>query len=372
MLEAYTYDALLADVLANAPEGVDTRKGSIFYDAVSGICIQIAKLYTDIDQVFEYVFISTATGKFLDMRAAEYGMERLNATPAKYRLVYEGNAPPVGVRFFHNETGKYFTIGSDSGELLLVSEEPGTSCNDIPAGDLAVPVNTIDGLISSSFGAPFAYGSDEEQDEDLRNRIREKIAGPAENGNKQHYKTWCESVDGVGIARITPLWNGPNTVKGVLISPLGLPCDPATVAAVQAYIDPISKGLTAEVDGKIYAMGDGLGEGVANLGAHFTAVAAESVDISIEFTAVLASGRTVGEAKTEVTKALEGYFKDLVMNTSVAADIVVRITAVGAMIAGCDSVIDYSDLKLNGGAGNIFPGEDGVPVIEEVTVNVNV
>lgn len=372
MFEAYTYEKLLTDVLANAPEGIDTRKGSIFFDAVAGICIQIAKLYTDIDQVFEYVFISTATGKFLDMRAAEYGMERLNATPAKYRLVYEGTAPPENARFFHNETGKYFTIKMDSGGLVLASEETGTSCNDIPIGDLAVPVNTIEGLISSSFGAPFAYGSDEEQDEDLRNRIREKIAGPAENGNKQHYKTWCESVDGVGLARITPLWNGPNTVKGVLISPLGLPCDPATVAAVQAYIDPASKGLTAEINGKLYVMGDGLGEGVANLGAHFTAVAAESVGIGVEFTAVLATGRTAGEAKAEITKALEDYLKDLVMNTETAADIVVRITAIGAMIAGCDSVIDYSDLRLNGGTGNIFPGEDGVPVIEEVIVNVDV
>ncbi len=372
MFEAYTYDALLADVLANAPEGIDTRKGSIFYDAVAGICIQIAKLYTDIDQVFEYVFISTATGKYLDMKASEYGIERLNATPVKYHLFYEGAAPPVGTRFFHNETGKYFTIGSDNGELLLVSEELGTSCNDIPAGDLAVPVNTIEGLLSSSFGAPFAYGSDEESDESLRGRVQEKISGPAENGNKQHYKTWCESVDGVGIARITPLWNGPNTVKGVLITPLGLPCDPATVAAVQEYIDPAAKGMTAEVDGKTYVVGDGLGEGVANLGAHFTAVAANGIGISVEFTAVLARGRTAGEARTEVTKNLEGYFKDLVMNTATAADIVVRITAVGAMIAGCDSVIDYSDLKLNGGTGNIFPGEDGVPVVEGVTVNVNV
>lgn len=372
MFEAYTYEKLLADVLANAPEGIDTRKGSIFYDAVAGITIQIAKLYTDIDQVYQDVFISTATGKYLDLRASEYGMRRLNATPAKYQLVYTGAAPSVGMRFFHNETGKYFTVGSEEGVLLLVSEEVGTGSNDIPAGDLAVPVNTVEGLTASSFGEAFAFGSDKERDEDLRNRIQEKIAGPAENGSKQHYKTWCESFDGVGIARITPLWNGPNTVKAVLITPLGLPCDPAKVAEVQHYIDPATKGLTAEVGGKIYVVGDGLGEGVANLGAHFTAAAADSVGINVEFTAVLAAGRTVSEAQTEVTEVLEEYFKRLVMNTATASDIVVRITSVGAMIAGCESVIDYSDLKLNGGTRNIFPGEDGVPVVEGVIVNVNV
>lgn len=372
MFEDYTYEALLADVLAKAPSGIDTRQGSIFYDAISGICMQIAKMYTDIDQVFQYVFIATAPGEYLTMKAGEYGMERLSATPARYLLVYEGTEPAIGARFFHNESGEYFTVGVDGDNLLLIAEETGTGCNDIPSGDLAVPVNTIEGLISSSFGSVYAYGTDDETDDELRVRIQEKIAGPAENGNKQHYKTWCESVDGVGLARITPLWNGPNTVKGVLISPDGLPCGESTVTAVQNYVDPATRGETVTIDGKKYVVGDGLGEGVANLGAHFTATAADSVEIDVSFKAILASGKGEGDAEQEVADALEAYFKQLVMETETAADIVVRITAVGAIIAGCSSIIDYSDLTLNGGTENVFPGEDGVPVVSEVVVDVTV
>lgn len=372
MFEGYTYEAILADVIANAPAGIDTRQGSIFYDAVSGICIQIAKMYTDINQVFQYVFLPTASGEYLDMKADEYGVERLSATPAKYLLVYEGTTPAIGARFFHNDTGKYFTVAEDEGNLLLVSEEKGTSGNDIPSGDLAVPVNTIEGLISSTFGAIYVYGTDDEMDDDLRLRIQEKIAGPAENGNKQHYKTWCESISGVGLARITPLWNGPNTVKGVLINPDGLPCSDSTVEEVQNYVDPATNGETVTIDGKTYVVGDGLGEGVANLGAHFTATAADSIDISVAFTAILANGKGTDDAEQEVADALEEYFKQLVMETAAATDVVVRITSVGAIIAGCSSIIDYSNLTLNGGTDNISPGEDGVPVVSEVTVNVNV
>ena len=185
-------------------------------------------------------------------------------------------------------------------------------------------------------------------------------------------KTWCESVDGVGIARITPLWNGPNTVKGVLISPDGLPCAENTVMAVQNYIDPATRGETVTIDGKTYVVGDGLGEGVANLGAHFTATAADSIAITVAFNAILASGKDTDDAEQEITDALEEYFKQLVMETAEATDIVVRVTAVGAIIAGCSSVIDYSDLTLNGGTSNIFPGDDGVPVVSEVIVNVAV
>ena len=71
-------------------------------------------------------------------------------------------------------------------------------------------MNNIEGLISATFGAIYETGSDEDDDESLRNRVIEKIAGPAENGNKQHYKTWCESIDGVGRARNFPQWLGEN------------------------------------------------------------------------------------------------------------------------------------------------------------------
>ncbi len=374
MFEAYTAEALLEDALSKAPDGIDTREGSIFYDAVSGIIEQIAKMYTDLDQVFNYVFVSTTSGEYLDLKASEYGMTRNAATTAKYYLVYEGTEPEIGARFFHGDTGLYFTVAevetSDGAALVLVAEEAGTDGNSIPEGDLAVPVNTISGLTSSTFGAVYAYGTDIESDDDFRTRVQEKIAGPAENGNKQHYKTWCESVDGVGIARITPLWNGPNTVKATLITPLGLPCSDSLVAEVQEYVDPATLGQTAEVNGKTYVVGDGLGEGVANLGAHFTAAAADSIDITVEFTATLASNSSVDDAVEEVTEALEEYFKELVLETETAADIVVRLAAIGSIVINTDSVIDYSDLTINGGTDNIYPGDDGVPVVAEVVVNV--
>ena len=83
MFQDYTYELLLEDVLNNAPEGIDTRPGSIFYDAVSGILIKVAKLYTDLDLILELTSITTATGEALDTKAGEYGVVRLAATKAK-------------------------------------------------------------------------------------------------------------------------------------------------------------------------------------------------------------------------------------------------------------------------------------------------
>ena len=68
MFEAQTYDKVLEEILSRAPDGIDLRQGSIFYDAVAGIAFKIAKYYADLEQVFEMVFLVTATGDYLTLR----------------------------------------------------------------------------------------------------------------------------------------------------------------------------------------------------------------------------------------------------------------------------------------------------------------
>lgn len=373
MFEDRTEKKLMAEVLALAPEGVDTRQGSIFFDAVSATVNKIAKLYTDLDRVFETVFIVKAHDEYLDLRAAEYGMSRNAATSAKYLFQYTGTRPAVGWRFFHNDSGYYFTLlEDDDGSLYLEAETPGTECNYIQSGDIAVPCNTVQGMTSASFGPIYGegYGTDTEDDEHLRSRVLEKIAGPAENGNRQHYKTWCESIDGVGRAIIFPLWYGQNTVKAVLISPDGLPVADSVVEETQQYIDPADEGMTVEVDGRTYVFGDGKGNGQANIGAHFTAVAATPLYVNLSFKAELPSSQTTENVEQAVTGAVTEYLKGLVLDAEDNPSIIVRISAIGAILAGLTTyLIDYAELTLNGAETNIVLAADEVPVLGEVEVD---
>lgn len=369
MFEDRTFENLMQEVLSDADAaGIDTRQGSIFYDAVSGTCLKIAKLYADIDVARRLVSISTATGDDLDDKASEYGMIRHAATLAKYRFVYEGTTPATGTRFYND--GLYFILryNTPNCEYYLEAEVPGESGNTIYEGTAAIPVDVIDGLKNARFGAIYENGTDREGDESLRTRVQEKIAGPAENGNKQHYKTWCESIDGIGHARIYPLWNGPNTVKAVLIDSAGRACSSFKIAEVQQYIDPATKGYTATVDGYTYTVGDGLGEGVANLGAHFTAVSAREIKIDVAFEADLASGFTSQEVQEQAAEAIDTYLKDTVLTTAVAEDVVIRAARIGAIIIELASVLDYKKLTLNGGTENIRPGSDFIPVIGKVMI----
>lgn len=369
MFENMTFENLLEDVLDEAPDDIDTRQGSIFYDAVAAVTLKIARLYTDLGLVINMTTVATATGDALDTKAGEYGMVRRGATAAKYHVEFAGTVPDEGERFFTDE--QFFVFRYDRGNDMyyLEAEEAGVEGNTVVAGTTAFPVGDIRGLERAVFGVVYEYGADVESDDELRARVQSKISGPAENGNKEHYKTWCEEIEGIGRARIYPLWNGPNTVKAVLVDRNGNPCSPAKVSEVQEYVDPATKGYETTVNGKTYVVGDGLGEGRANIGAHFTAMSAQGLPVNVSFTAELAENYTEETAKLEVEREVGRYLQRLSVNADELKDVVVRLTAIGGILSDLPCIVDYSDLLLNGETKNIIPGQDDVPILGEVSIS---
>lgn len=354
MYEDMTKDRILSDLLSQAPDDIDTRQGSIYYDAVKGAAIVMARLYADLDITANLVYIDTTGGEYLDKKAEEHGLSRNPATKAVYQFSYSGVTPPSGSRFFYN--GFFFTMGTDnSNNLILTADAAGEASNHIEPGTPAFPVNTINGLISASFGAISTYGTDEESDEELRERLRRKISGPAENGNKAHYKAWCEEVDGVGRAKIVPLWNGPNTVKGVLISPNGTAVSSAVIAAVQEYVDPNSEGL---------------GEGAANLGAHFTAVSASALSINVVITGISTTSEIAeSELKNQIASAITAYLKNQALTATDENSNKIYVSNVGAVVLSLPSVSAYSALTLNSQSTYVTVDADKVAVLGTVTIN---
>lgn len=370
MYEANTYERILSNLLANAPPDVDTRPGSVIYDAASSCAYELAKFYVDLDNFRALTLISTAVDEYLDSLGEEFAVTRNPATTARYEFTYTGTRPAAGERFFAN--GLYFALVETDGILRLVAEEPGIASNSIITGTAAVPVNTISGLDAASFGVLIEPGVDTEDDDSYRARIQQKIAGPASNGNIQHYKTWCEEVAGVGQARIIPCFAGQNTVLAVLIGADGLPAAATVVSRVQEYIDPIELNHTALLDGKTIPIGDGLGKGCANIGAQFAALAATSVPISVSCNVELAEGASVADAKVEAQTALTEHLKELALSSSDGEDVVVRVSAILTLLYSQTTIIDCSNLKINGGTANLPIKRTEVATLGEVTLSASV
>lgn len=346
--------------------GVDTREGSVYMDTQSGHCIRTAKFYSDLEIIHESMMPDSATGEFLTQYAAIDSVTRRAATCSCWSANFVGTVPEEGTEFMCG--GYYFTWKDVSGVMCLVSNDAGEYTNLISPGEDLIPVDNIDDLGSATLGELIVPGKAEETDEALRMRWRELKINPAANSNVPQIKMMCEELEGIGRAKIFPLWGGANTVKAVLFSTLGQNISEALVNDVQELIDPVEKGYVVEVDGNTYIFGDGLGEGMMNIGLHFLAASATPVNIVITANIELQSGYTQRQITEETTNKVITYLSKLALETPDKREVVVRISSIGSIIANVDGVLDYDydSLCINGMGENITIDEESVAVLEEI------
>lgn len=368
MYEDKTFENIRDEMLDKFPDDVDIREGSLAHDASTAMAASIASAYVDLANVHDLTSLDTSSGEYLDRFASEHGIERLRATYAEYELIYDGTAPPEGSEFYSEDGEFFFIVAYDGDVVKLVSTEVGTNANNISYGTMAIPYEDIDGLKSSSFGNIILNAIDDEEDEALRTRIIEKISKPAVNGNMSQYKSWCESIKGVGRAIILPLKYGPNTVEAILISPEGTPVDNAIVSDVQEYVDPMNPVFETTYKGSQISLGSGYGEGVAPIGSHFLASSAKAFNVSISVNVELSESFTIEQAKNEIDEVITAYLKELAINS--ADKNTVRYSKIGALIEGLPSVYDYENLNINGETSNLSVPNDSIAVLSEVNADV--
>lgn len=366
MFKVKTYDELLKECLDNAPEGIDTRQGSIFYDACAAKCLVLAQTYADLETIQDMCHVDTAIGEYLDAFGKDHGITRHTARSMMCRAVFEGAEPKAGSRFFID--GIFFVLKNNLDELYpeddalldegveyLEAEIAGSAANVVEEGDSIVPYNDIVGLSSAKIGKIIAFGEDEEPDERYRARIQNKLCGPAENGNRFHYKEWCESRPGVGCAKVLPLVQmnlgeliySPNCVSALLYTSEGTPVLQATFNDVQEYIDPYSRGL---------------GEGKAPIGAHFFALNPDRVNFFVSAKVTLSANEPLSSVTEKVTELIEDYLKELALSDLkfvgwIPQKPVIRYKKIYSILANIEGVEDFEDLKISIG-GNDFVNEN--------------
>ena len=60
MFEERTYERLMEEMLDTTDESIDTRQGSIIWDAVSPTALENAQMYVDMDRLLSETFADTA------------------------------------------------------------------------------------------------------------------------------------------------------------------------------------------------------------------------------------------------------------------------------------------------------------------------
>ena len=369
-----TYQNLRQEMLDRVPDTYDKRDTAPIPTAISPAAYALAGFYLSLDQVQRAAFVQTAVGDGLDMLAVIGGLTRYPASAA-VRLGIFNTAVPIGARFSTingtNSINFAVTAAATVSEpeegftyYQLTAETAGTIGNEYTGPIL--PITTIPGLTSAQITDILVPGDDTETDDAFRERLIEALNNRPFGGNIADYRQNVLAIDGVGGVQVYPTWNGGGTVKLSVLGADFLPASPTLVENVQNAIDPPPN--------------QGLGLGLAPIGAKVTVAAPTELTVNVSATLMLAAGYAIGQVREEVEQAIEAYLlsvrQEWDTNTSstavsYAADVyVARITAA---IVGVTGVVNATNVQLNGGTADLILTETGetqqVPVIGTVTLS---
>ncbi|MGG3803176.1 baseplate J/gp47 family protein [Metabacillus fastidiosus] len=350
----------------------DYRKepGDYVYDVVVPQAPMIQQQQANMDEVLRNAFTLYAEDEYLDMKVIEADLERTPAQPAQGVLIVGASAGviiPAGHELsctVIDEDGNPITATvneevpfNEAGALSIDITTEGTGdIMNVPPGSSWFFSPPIAGVESITQPGRLIGGADREDDESLRNKWKAKKHKPVRSGNKHHYVTWALEVPGVGAAKTVPLWAGRNTVKVIIADTEGQPATPQLVTNVQMYIDPSQ---------------DGMGEGVAPVGAIVTVESVANLAINIAAGITLIAGSTLEEAAAAFRIDLDAYLDTLaaqVMDSNRKEPIVIVYNKLTGLLSMNPHVEDYTNFTVNSGTANITLLANEVPSSGTITL----
>lgn len=368
----YTYQEILQTLLDRVPDTYDKRDGSPIPTAAGMAAYGLELFYIVLNEVQREGLIQTATGNQLDLLSIIAGTTRYQASPA-VRLGIFDIAVPIGSRFstINGENSIDFyvsaaTTGPTEGDYYyqLTAETPGDIGNDYTGPIL--PITAIPGLTSAQITDILVPGDDTESDDEYRERVIEALNDRPFAGNIAAYRQDILAIDGVGAVQVYPTWNGGGTVKCSILGADFLAASPTLVENVQTAIDP--------------NVNQGIGLGLAPIGAQVTISTADAVDINVVATLLLSPGYSIQQVQPFVEQQIESYLLSVrqewdtnVSQTGVQYAANVYVSRVISAIVNATGVVNVMSLTLNGSDADITLTETGVtqqiPVMGTVTLS---
>lgn len=351
-LLTYTFDYLMQMALAMIPDTMDKREGSIIYDALAPACYQIAEFYLELWQAYQNTFVGTAEGEYLDLKAAERGIARNPATPARKRLDAqddEGN-PVEGI-----ETGSRFSTPNDSepliyavvepyvetiaavtGAYVVECETPGVAGNNY-AGEV-LSLQNIAGLATATVSTLLTPGQDVEDDDSFKERFYNDVKQQSYGGNRSEYREWVLGIAGVGDCQIYPVWDGGGTVKVSIVDAQHNPCSTEFITRVKNALDPEPYGT---------------GLGLAPIGHTVTVVTPTEVTTDVKVTLTLGAGYQKQDVESEVIKQVKAQIEEVKKQwgnydkTTWAYSVVLYTARLISSIVSIQGIINVPSIKIN-------------------------
>lgn len=383
-LENYTYTELMKSALSHVPVTVDSREGSIIYDALAPACYELANYYMRLRKLLLETFALTSSGEYLDLRVAEQGIKRYAATKALKRGDFSkkdisNELSPISV-----PTGsKFSTVGKSSplnyiaiepykqddvivpGAYVLQCEDEGTIGNSY-VGEL-LPITYMSGLDIATMSTLLVPARDVETDDDLRQRYFWAINNKPFGGNIAQYDSELKAMPGIGEVQIYPVWDGGGTVKCSIVDTEYNAVSSDFLNRIQLEVDP---------ENSVGVQGSGLG--IAPIGHVVSIVTPTELIINIEATVILLSGYNITTVQPSVERAVKEYILTLKKSWGHSDDLnryalSVYSAKLTAAILSVSGIANVTNVLINNRVGDLelkqTATEQQLPKFGAVTLN---
>lgn len=360
MFESMTYENILESLLKKVPSDVDKREGSIIFDALSPVALEIAQMYIDLEIVLENAFADTAEREYLILRAKERGISPYDAKRAllKMEVEYSGSSENVkpGDRFSLNGLN-YVVIEqmvNDTDDIITTYPFDGDPNDNEPGQTIAgwwkvecetkgvignsqfgnlLPLQTIDGLTKAELTELLIPGEEIEDTEKFRERYFELVNNEAFGGNRADYKKWLKE-NGAGMVKLIRTPESGGTV-GVIIA--------------NAENDIPSNELLNEIKEKLDPVAEeGMGAGIAPIGHIVDVKGVDNSQLIINVTWQLIENADENSVCLAGAEILKNYLKKLNEKWEDSDYLTVNSYQLMAQLSELNEISDITELTING------------------------
>lgn len=337
----------LQEMLGKINDKYDKSEGMFFYDALSPVEEQLEELEKEIEYTKQNMDVKNKKGEDLDIYIEQRtSLKREKATKATVTATIRGKPGTeieegtlIGTKFIIFEVTEKMIIPPDGEvEVEAKCQEAGIVGN-VPAKTIIFFPITYSGLSDCTNKLPATGGSEEEKDDDFRNRYLTHLQTPATGGNKEQYIKWAREVEGVGIARVLPT-EEKAVVRVLITNAIREPPTDTLIRKVRDYIEDVRiLGAKVEV------------EGVASKDMYI------SCNISIDGS----------NSKVDIEKLAKEAINKFLYDTALTS-MVVSIAKIAKILLDINGVYDinFASLKINEVNSNLTLRENEVAVLKEV------
>lgn len=354
-LKSTSVDRVHEELLDNISDSYQKTEGFPTWDLLRAAAFGIKRLWDKIFKIEYLQDVDNLTGTDLERFIYQRkGLSRKAATFATGSItVLAGEGSITKGNVFSTASGIEFialeTKEVKAGDTVFIQAIVAGDKGNVAADTIVEMPVTIAGIAKITNTEPTVDGYDPEDDNSLRERYYEALREPATSGNVAHYRRWAREVEGVGKAKIYPLWQGDNTVQVVIVDDNGLVPSEDTVTRCQNYIDPDKAGL-------------GLGQ--APIGAYCTVTPALALPINVSATLVLDNTVPLEVIKTEIISSITKYLAGIALETEYISP-----AKIGNIILGTEGVVDYDNLLVNETTNRVDVPEKSVAILGSVVLN---